>query len=79
MGQSTRQGEGIQAQTPDLRIHEPLMKGFQIVEERRLPGPHVHNEGIQINEILVLSKLRHGLAHFVQNEFPFAQPPRHRV
>ena len=62
--------ERLQPKATQLRVHEALMEGPQVLQEDGVLPTQVDHERVQVDEVLVGRKLRHGLAHASEHRLP---------
>ena len=52
--------ECIEPETPDLGVHELLVEGHEVLDERGIMTPYVNDEPVHVEEMRIRRELRHG-------------------
>ncbi len=52
--------EYIEPETSDLGVHELLVEGHEVLDERSIKRPYVNDEPVHVEEVLIRRELRHG-------------------
>ena len=57
--------ECIEPETPDLGVHELLVEGHEVLDERGITTPYVNDEPVHVEEVLIRRELRHGACKLI--------------
>ena len=52
--------EHMEPDTPELGVHELLVEGHEVFDERSIQRPYVNDEPVHVKEVFILRELRHG-------------------
>ena len=55
-------------ETPDLGVHEVLVEGHEVLDERSLTRTYVNDKPVHVKEVLIRRELRHGACELVTDK-----------
>ena len=57
--------ERMEPDTPELGVHELLVEGHEVFDERSIQRPYVIDEPVHVKEVFILRELRHGACKLI--------------
>ena len=58
----------VKPETPDLGVHEVLVEGHEVLDERSLKRTYVNDKPVHVKEVLIRRELRHGARELVTDK-----------